>query len=111
MTYYRHRRAGRASLPASFSASSFGCRRVERKVEGENVDPRLAQESEQAALRVLGDQIADALLRHVTRLGDSRHLEQRSLGRNVGVETAGRGGDEIDRHGLRRILRLKLLDI
>ena len=48
---------------------------------------------------LLGDELADAILGHVARLGDARHLEQRGLRRDVGIEAAGGGGDEVDRHG------------
>ncbi len=54
--------------------------------------PRMA---EQASLGFLGDQRADLLFRHVTRLGDARNLRLCESRRNIGVKPRTRCGDRI----------------
>ena len=60
---------------------------------------------------LLGDELPNPILRQVPRLGDARHLEQRRFRRDVRIEAAGRGRDEVDRHGRVRVLRLQLVDV
>jgi hypothetical protein len=57
----------------------FGRRRVQRQVELQHVDARFADQSGQAALGLLRHQLTDAILRHVSRFGDTRHLKQRAI--------------------------------
>ena len=72
---------GRSSL--RFGRRPFGgnlrLQLVEREVELEHVDARLAQQAEGAALDLAFHQGADALLRQAARLGDPRHLETAPL--------------------------------
>src|ERR1035437_4259235 len=72
---------------------------------------RLAQYAKQAPSRIVLDEAAKLVLRQATRLGDPGNLEQSSGGRNVRVESAGRGGDEIDRNLGGRICRRQKIRI
>ena len=97
-------------LPGRHGAKA-GCwllllRRVERQIELQHVDMRLADDAEEAALGVGLDELPDLVLRQAARLGDARHLEQRAGGRDVGIEAARRGGDQIDRDRRVRVLGL-----
>ena len=57
--------------------------RVEREVEPQDVDARLAQQSERAAFDLAVNELAHALLGQAAGLGDARHLQQRRLRRDV----------------------------
>ena len=76
---------------------------VEREVQQEHVDARLAEEAEVAALDRALDDAAHALGRDAARLGHARHLPQRGRGREVRVEAARRRGHELDRDAARRV--------
>ena len=86
-------------------------RAIQRQVERQHVDARLAEEAEGAALDVLVDELAHAIFRHVARLRDARHLEQRGLRRDVRIEAAAGRGHQIDRDRRRRVLLLQLVDV
>jgi hypothetical protein len=58
----------------------------------------LAQYAEETPSRIVFDEAAELVLRQAARRGDPRNLEQSGGGRNVGIEAAGRRGDEIDRN-------------
>ena len=74
------------------------CRLVERQIERQHVHARLAEQAEEAALGVLADELAHAIFRHVARLRNTRHLEQRGLRRDVRIEAAARRRHQIDRN-------------
>ena len=82
-------RVGRSSLRCvgGHSASSRGgnlrLQIVEREIELEHIDARLAEQAERAAFDLAFDQRADAGFRQVARLGDARHLKQRRLRRYI----------------------------
>src|SRR6476646_6792954 len=90
---------------------SMGCGPVEREIERKNVDAGLAQDTKQSSLRMLSDELTDAILGPPARLGDAGDLEQRPFRRNMGIEPACRGGNQVLRHGRARILRHEFLDI
>src|SRR6478609_6515424 len=90
---------------------SMGCGTVEREIKRKNVDTGLAQDTKQSSLRMLIDELTDAILRPPARLGDARDLEQRPFRRNMGIEPASRGGNQVLRYGRARILRHEFLDI
>src|SRR5260370_34757770 len=50
------------------------------------------------------DQLPYVVFWEGARLGDARDLEQRGGRGDVGIEAAGRGGDEVNRHRGRRVL-------
>jgi len=54
---------------------------IERQVEREHIDAGLAQEAEGAAVDMVGDELAQALLRHIARLGDARTWLQQRVSR------------------------------
>ena len=93
------------------SSRHFGCGGVQRQIQRQNINPGLAEQSSHAALGVLRDQLADAIFRHLPRLRHARHLEQRRLRRDIGIEAAARGGDEIDGDGAPGIFGLQLVDV
>ena len=74
----------RARQPCPISASASARRAlVEREVEREHVDPRLAENPSCRSSTCCVHQLAHTLLRQAARLGDARHLEQRGLRRDV----------------------------
>ena len=75
---------------------------IQRQIQLEDVDPRLSQEAEIAPLGAVLDDRADAVLGHVAGAGDARGLPERGFGRQVGIEAAGRGGDQRVRDRQRR---------
>src|SRR5207244_1232394 len=84
---------------------------IQRQVERQDVDARLAEQAKPAASCMLVDEVADAIFRHVARLCDTRHLEQGRGRRDIRVETAARRGHEVDRNRSRWIFLLELLYI
>src|SRR6185437_15335337 len=80
-------------------SSSPASRRIESEVELQNVDARLAEEAEGAALYLRRDELPDLRLGEAARPRDPRHLKIGRRRRDVGVEAAARGRDEVDRHG------------
>ena len=71
---------------------------VERHVERQDVDARLAEQAEECGPRTCSrDELADAIFGQAPRLGNARHLEKRRLGRDMRVEAAAGRRDQIDR--------------
>ena len=69
--------------------------RIQRQIQRQHVHPRLAEHAEQARRGVRGDQVAQRSFVDSARLRHARDLERRGGGRDVGVEPAARGGDEV----------------
>jgi hypothetical protein len=44
---------------------------IKREIEQQNIDSRLAQEPEQAAFRMVRDELADAIFRQIAGLGNT----------------------------------------
>lgn len=63
-------------------------KRIQGKIEFQDVDPRLAQESELAALHVLLNETANGLFGKAAGLGHATDLIERGGRADVGVETA-----------------------
>src|SRR5436853_3066866 len=74
--------------------------RIEREIELEHVHPGLAEQAEQSALGVLGDQAAHDALVQLACPGHAADLIEGGRRADVRIEAAARGGDEI--HGHRR---------
>ncbi len=70
---------------------------VQRQVEREHVDCASRRAGRTAGPRCGRPPAAHAVHRQVARLGDARHLEQGGRRRDVGVEAAGRRGDQVHR--------------
>ena len=73
---------------------------VEREVEPEHVDARLAEEAERAAVRVLVDQREDIVQLEAAGPRDASCLQARVRGGDVRIEPRARGGYGIDRDPL-----------
>src|SRR5688572_4964402 len=107
------RRARVSLLARSRSASGEGRRAssravgIERQVQREDVDPRLAEDAELPALGVPCHERANRLLGHAACLGDARHLEVGAGGRDMRIESAAGRGDEV---GGDRSTRMLLLE-
>jgi hypothetical protein len=84
---------------------------VKSHVQRQYVHPRLAQQSQGSAFDMLVDKLTHTVLRYVTRFGNARHLEVGRLWRNVRIEPATGGGNQIDRDGGLEIFRLELVDV
>src|SRR5215510_2106749 len=69
---------------------------IERQVERQHVHPRLAQEAEGTTLDMLLDELPHAIFRQIAGFRNSGHLEEGRCGRNVRIEAAAGGRDEID---------------
>src|SRR5215470_15823970 len=87
-----------------------GCA-VKGHVQRQHVHPRLAKKTQGSAFDMLVDKLTHSVLRQVARFGNARHLEEGSFGRNVRIEPATGGGNEINRHLGAGVLGLELLDI
>ena len=74
------------------------CFLVEGEVELEHVHPGLAEEAEEAAFGVLGDQLEHPVERQAADRGDPVRLDARVGLGDVRVDAGGRGGDRVDRH-------------
>ena len=72
-------------------------RTVQCHVQRQHVHTWLAEDPENAAFDVLVHKLAQAIFGHIAGLRNTRHLEQRGLRRDVGVEPAGRGRHQIGR--------------
>src|SRR5690349_8176837 len=83
---------------------------IEREVEQQHIDARLAQHAKQPVFDVFGDKLANTLFRQVTRLGDPGDLKKRGIWRDVRIKAAGRGGNEISRDLQRRVFLSELVD-
>src|SRR5271166_5432043 len=91
------------------SRISFSVHLIECEIELEHVDPLLAEDAEKSVLGRLGDEGADLIRRQVASLCHPRHLELGGGGRNVRIEAARRGSDEVDRDRCGWVFRLELL--
>jgi hypothetical protein len=56
-----------AGLPGSHS--------IQRDIKCKHINARLAENAKDTPFQVLLNNLAEAVLRYVTRLGDTRHLE------------------------------------
>ena len=92
-------RVGPARLRSCGSLRRHGEALVERDVELEDVDARLADEAESAALGVVVDELADVGLDGASSLRDASHLETSGRRADVRVEAAGGGGDRVGGDG------------
>ena len=70
----------------------------------------LAKQAKRASFDLAFDQCADARFRQVARLGDARHLKQRRLRRDVGVEAAAGCGHQVHRDRRGRVFLLEAID-
>jgi hypothetical protein len=84
---------------------------VKSHVQRQHVHRRLAQQSQASAFDMLVNTLTHTVLRYVTRFGNARHLEVGCLRRNVRIEPATGGGNQIDRELGSGIFRLELVDI
>ena len=64
-----------------------------------------------AAGYVLIDELVDAVFAEVAGFGNAGNLEEGGIGGDVGIETRGGGGDQVDRDGLAGILGGQLIDV
>src|SRR5450759_1569591 len=86
-----------APAAGSFARSAHP---IEREIEVENVNSPLADKGEQAALLVRPDQCLDLREREIPRAGHPGGLIMRTCRADFRVETARRGGHEVDRNRL-----------
>src|SRR5262249_4983863 len=93
---HRSQPAGAAERRLALSLS--GLPFVQRQVHVEHVHAGLAEYPEDAALDVSLDECPDLCGIDVARRGHTVDLQQRGGLRDVGVEPAEVGGDEVDRH-------------
>ena len=75
---------------------------IERAVEGEEVDVRLADDAEQRPFGPRGDQLAQQRRVDVPRPGYAIHLIKSRLGAQIGVEPRGGSGHQIGGNVLTR---------
>ena len=99
----RHHRSDLSSL-ATLRRALAGRKLVEREIEQQYIDARLAQDTEQAILDIVADKLPHAIFGQVAGLGNSRDLEVGGLRRDVRVEAAAGRGHQIDRDGSAGIL-------
>ena len=71
---------------------------VESEVELEHVHAGLAEQAEEAAVGVVGDQAVDLGERQVADRGDPVRLDPGVGLGDVGIDARGRRGDRVDRH-------------
>src|SRR5690606_38114340 len=83
------RRALRRAAPAAALASWLSLQAGYGDVQRENVHGWLAQESGIPVLDVSFDATPNVVFWQISRRGDSRNLQQRVFGVDVGVETRG----------------------
>ena len=77
---------------------------VEGEVQVEDVYPRFAKEAQLAVGCVAGDELTDAGLVELARLGNAGSLEVCGVRGDVGIESGAGGGDQVDGHGMAGIL-------
>ena len=78
---------------------------VKREVQDQDVDPRHAEDTEKAALRLTIDDRRHLAWRDAARGRDPRRLSGGVGERDVGIEAAARGGDRLDRNHADAVLR------
>ena len=74
----------------TLKASMFRILLVQRQVQLQHVDARLAQKARGPAFGVLRDQLTDLVRGDAAGFRDARHLRFRRLRADVGIEAAGR---------------------
>ncbi len=84
------------------SAALAGGQAVEREIEQQNIDARLAQQPKKSILDVIADELSYLIFRQVARLGNTWNLEVGGFRRDIRIEPAGRSRDQVDRHRERR---------
>src|SRR4029077_20098679 len=72
---------------------------IQRKIQFENVDARIAENAEIAPIGVLLNQFANLLLRQSTSFGDARSLQLRVAQADLRIEAAAGRGHSVSRHG------------
>ena len=70
---------------------------VERHVQFQHVDARLTEEAEQAALRVLGNELADLVFGQAALAGHSRDLDFGRRRADMRIESAAGSSDKVNR--------------
>src|SRR5215470_14470327 len=84
---------------------------VERQVEFEYVDARLAEETDESVARVVSDKLPDAILSQIAGLCNPRDLKQGRFRRDMRIKPAAGRGHEIGRNLRRRIFLFQLFNV
>src|SRR5215467_10434003 len=84
---------------------------VESQVEFEHIDAWLAEQTEEAAARICGDELPEHIFGQIASLCNARHLEQGRFRGDVRIKSAARRGYEIGRNWSRRILLFQLFNV
>ena len=84
---------------------------VQIEIQLQDIHARFAKQTKLPSFHVILDQRPDALLTHVSRLGNARNLIPRRIGRNVGIEPGPRCGHQVDWNGLAGIFGAELVDV
>ena len=71
---------------------------IECQIQAENIDPRLSQDAELPSLGVLANELPQVRFFHAPRCSDAWNLKFRRRRGNVGIETTGRSGHQVDGH-------------
>ena len=109
----RKKRGGKIP-PPHFQGKQLGhlfCESVEVEVQREDVDARFAEQAELATGDVLLDELTYLIFAEAACLGDARRLVERGVGRDIGVKSGTRGGNQVDWDGLARICRGQFIDV
>ena len=69
---------------------------IESEVQSQDIYARFTENAELSAFRVLPDEFPHVVLRHSPRCSDPWHLKFRCRRRDVRIEAAAGGSDEID---------------
>ena len=83
---------------------------VQVEIEVEDVDARLAEDAELALGDVLVNEFVDAVFANAAGFGNTRNLEECSVGSNVGIEAGAGGGYQIDGNRMAGIFLGELVD-
>ena len=84
---------------------------IERKIEQQDIDARLAQKAKPSAFGVVVDELANAIFRQIPRLGNTGGLEESGLGRDIRIKAAGRRRHQVGRYRHRRVVFFQLCHI
>src|SRR5262245_39260362 len=79
-------------------------RTVQRKVELEDVDSRLAEKAKLSSLSAGGNELPNLRLAQTPLAGNARNLEGGPGWRDMGIDTRGGCGDEVNWHRRSRVL-------
>ena len=71
---------------------------IQGKVQRKHVDARFSEKTEGPPLNMPGDELTQAILRHVASLRNARHLKIGRSRRDVGIEPAARRRYQVDRN-------------